>query len=166
MELAQTSLVVFASLLMVASLGLLIVPAAPVTLLLAVIATLAGFLTGFDTIPVSGLVVIWVVALVGASAEAWLPYFGLRGSGVGCLGIVAFFVGVVVGTFLIPIPILGSVIGGVVCVIGVQVLQLGELRAALRAGGQALKFVLLALLAETVFSLLVLLVWFVMIASS
>ncbi|MFQ3673873.1 MAG: DUF456 family protein [Aggregatilineales bacterium] len=115
---------------------------------------------------VPALLVIWALALVGASAEAWLPYFGLRGEGVGCLGIVAFFVGVFVGGLLIPVPIVGSFVGGVAGVIAMQLAQARQLSAALRGGGQALKFLLLATLAEGFFSLLILLVWFIAIATN
>lgn len=166
MTLITSSVTLLASVLMVASLLLLLIPAAPVTLLLAVIATLAGALTGFTSVSVPALVVIWVLALVGASAEAWLPFFGMRGQGIGCLGMGAFFVGIIVGGLLIPIPLIGSVIGGVALVIVAQILQLGQIRAAVRAGGQALKFLLLAMLAEAVFSLLVLTVWFVALAAN
>ncbi len=159
-EVAQSSIILLASVGMLASLILLVIPVAPVCLLLAVIATIATFLMNFQPISVFALVIIWVLAIIGSSAEGWLPVFGLRGKGLGCMGIVAFFVGVIVGGFLIPLPIVGSIIGAVVAVIGVQLLQVGELKAALQSGGQALKYVLLAMVAETVFSVLILLVWF------
>lgn len=165
-EMANASLVFLSSMLMVGSMVMLLIPVAPVTLLLAVIASLAGLFTNFDPITVPTLLVIWALALVGASAEAWLPYFGLRGEGVGCLGIVAFFVGVFVGGLLIPVPIVGSFLGGVAGVIAVQMVQARQLSAALRGGGQALKFLLLATLSEGFFSLLILLVWFIAIATN
>jgi uncharacterized protein YqgC (DUF456 family) len=159
-QLAQSSVMLLATVGMVLSMVLLVIPVAPVCLLLAVIATIAAFLTNFQPITPLALVIIWGLALVGSTAEGWLPVFGLRGKGLGCLGIVAFFLGVIVGGFLIPLPIVGTIIGAVVAVIGVQLLQVGELKAALQSGGQALKYVLLSMLAEGVFAVLILIVWF------
>ncbi|MFQ3673630.1 MAG: hypothetical protein SNJ83_08550, partial [Aggregatilineales bacterium] len=52
---ANASLIFLSSMLMVGSMVMLLVPVAPVTLLLAVIASLAGLFTGFDPISVPAL---------------------------------------------------------------------------------------------------------------
>jgi hypothetical protein len=145
---------------MLASLLLLIIPAAPVCLVLWLIAVAAAILTGFSAVTPLTLLVLSALAAVGTSAEAWLPWFGLRGKGIGCMSILAFFAGVIVGSLLIPLPFVGGIAGGVIAIILVQVLELGELRAALRSGGAALRYLLLSILVEGAFAVGMIIVYF------
>jgi hypothetical protein len=159
-SLAYPAVTLLAGMAMLASLLLLIIPAAPVCLVIWFIALAAALLTGFSAVSPLTLLILTVLAGVGTSAEAWLPWFGLRGKGIGCLSILAFFAGVIVGSLLIPLPFVGGIAGGVAAIVLVQVLELGELRAALRSGGAAMRFLLLSIVVEGIFALLMIIIYF------
>jgi uncharacterized protein YqgC (DUF456 family) len=55
--------------------------------------------------------VITVIALVTGTADLWLPLLGAKASGSSRRALVFGVVGALLGTFLIPIPLLGTVIG-------------------------------------------------------
>jgi uncharacterized protein YqgC (DUF456 family) len=135
------------------SLLLIVIPPVPVGALEWAIAILFGLLTGFERLTPSAAVIITVLMIAGITSDFWLPALGFRtGEQVSCMGMVAFFVGMVVGSILIPIPILGSFIGGVGAVVVVEYAQLKEMRQAFRRGGKALKMILYSMVAEFVFA--------------
>jgi uncharacterized protein YqgC (DUF456 family) len=68
-------------------------------------------------------------------------------------------IGGVLGTFLIPVPILGTLIGAVVGAMGVEFVRFGELQIALDAGGHAFRLYLLSVTVEFASSLLIIAVF-------
>jgi uncharacterized protein YqgC (DUF456 family) len=152
-QLAQSVLVTLTVVVMGLSLLLIVIPPVPVGALEWAIAILFGLLTGFERLTPSAAVIITVLMIAGITSDFWLPALGFRtGEQVSCMGMVAFFVGMVVGSILIPIPILGSFIGGVGAVVVVEYAQLKEMRQAFRRGGKALKMILYSMVAEFVFA--------------
>jgi uncharacterized protein YqgC (DUF456 family) len=149
-------LIVLAVVLMVAGLALVVIPAVPVAALEWAIVMAFGVLTGFTRTPLVAVALVTLFMLLGSTAGLWLPLFGLEGQGVSCLGLLAFFVGCAVGGALIPAPILGTLIGGVVGVMLVEFAKLREFRAALRRGGAALRVILTGMALEFVFALAIL----------
>jgi len=152
-------------LLMVITLPLAFVPVVPSSALQWAIALLFAALEGFQrvTLPAALVMTLWMLA--GSTSGLWLPYFGMKGKGVSCMGLLAFAIGCLLGT-LIPIPILGSIIGGIVAVVVVEFARVGTWRAALSGGTAALRVMILGYVLEFAFSLAILVTFLVSVATT
>ena len=77
--------------------------------------TVAWVVTGFDHFSFAGLGVMVVLAVVGELLEALAASYGASkfggGRGASVAALVGCFLGVIVGTPLIPVPVVGSLIG-------------------------------------------------------
>jgi uncharacterized protein YqgC (DUF456 family) len=152
-ELAQSVLVLLTIVVMGLSLLLIVLPPVPVGALEWAIAMIFGLLTGFERLTPPAAGVITVLMIAGVTSDIWLPALGFRtGEQVSCAGMVAFFIGMIVGSVLIPIPILGSFMGGVLGVVVVEYAQLQEMRQAVRKGGKALRLIIYSMIAEFIFA--------------
>lgn len=149
---AESVLVVVALVAMVASLALIIIPAVPVSALEWAIAMIFGVLTNFTRLPLGYAGVITVMMVIGVTSGLWMPLLGYRGGGTSCMGLVAFFVGMIVGGILIPIPFVGTIIGGTLAVMVTEYARLGNWKQATKSGQKAMKTVLISMLMEFVFA--------------
>jgi uncharacterized protein YqgC (DUF456 family) len=163
---AESALVLIALIAMGATLFLILVPAVPVTALEWSIAMILGVLTGFTRLtPVAAIVVTMLMA-IGSTSAFWMPFFGLRGRQLSCIGLIAFFIGMIAGSVLIPIPFIGTILGGTVGVILMEFTRVREVRKAVESGGAALRLILYSMVAEFIFALLVILVTVVSILTT
>jgi len=87
-------------------------PVLPGPAIVWALALIYAALTGFETV---GLwVVIWltVLMIIGSTEDWWLPAIGLRGEGqLSCGTFTVSVVGAIAGTVLIPIPVIGTLVG-------------------------------------------------------
>lgn len=155
---AESLLILIALVAMAASLFLILIPAVPVTALEWAIAMVLGMLTGFTRLTPVAAVIITILMAIGSTNGIWMPFIGLRGRQLSCLGLVAFFVGMIAGSALIPIPFIGTILGGVIGVILVEFTRVKEVRKAMESGGSALRLILYGMIAEFIFAVLVILV--------
>ena len=91
-----------------------VVPMIPGTLLIWLTVVAYALLersNGFAAIDPLTLGAITVVAFVTGLADLWLPLVGAKASGSSRRALVFGAFGALVGTFLIPIPLLGTVLG-------------------------------------------------------
>ena len=149
---------------MFASLFLILIPSVPVSALEWAIALVFGIFTSFERFTPVAAVIATILMLIGATSGLWMPLLGLRGRSISCLGMVAFFIGMVAGSALIPIPFLGTIIRRVVGVMLVEYLRVGKKEAAFESGKTALKLVIYGMIAEFVFSTLIIVTTIVSIA--
>lgn len=152
-------------LIMVVSLGLILVPAVPVSALewaLAMVAmALSIILTGDTAFTPLSIGIVTILAAIGSTSGWWLPYFGLRGRGLSCMGMLAFFGGMLIGSILIPIPFIGTIAGGMLGIMLVEYGRIGEWRTAWESGQAALRIILYSMLAELVFAVAIIAVFVV-----
>jgi uncharacterized protein len=146
----DTLLILVILLAMFATLMLIVVSSVPVSALEWAIAMLFAALTGFQRVTPTAAILMTACMALGSTSQFWMPFFGMKGRQISCLGILAFFIGSVVGGILIPIPIIGSIIGGMVAVFLVEFARVREFRAAMRSGGAALKMMLYGMIVEFV----------------
>jgi uncharacterized protein YqgC (DUF456 family) len=174
---------------MAACLLLILIPAVPVSVLQWAIAIIFGALTGFERLPLWAVGMTSLLALLGSTSGLWLPIFGLKGNQISCMGMLAFFIGMIVGSGLIPIPFVGTIIGGVVGVMLVEYVYADTAQApkgkgkrgarpsrrmssgarmnhAKRQGRAALKTILLSMIAEFVFASLIVMTVFIAIVQT
>ena len=144
MDIAQSGLTVIAGVLMVIALIASLLPFLPGPFMLWVISIVYGVLTGFQHLTVLSAVVITILMIIATTKDIWMPIVGMKTSGVSCSSAIGMFVGGLIGTFAIPIPIVGTLIGAIVGAILLELLNLGDLQKALKAGGFAFKSFLLA----------------------
>ncbi len=155
---AEFVLILIALGLMVITLFLILIPALPVTALEWAIAMILGVLTGFTRLTPAAAVIITILMVIGATNGLWMPFLGLRGRQISCLGLVAFFIGMIAGSILIPIPFVGTILGGTVGVMLVEFARLREIGKAIESGGTALRLILYSMIAEFIFAVSVILV--------
>ncbi len=159
-------LVLLVALLMLLSLALVVIPVVPVAALEWAIALVYAALTGFQRVTVPAAVLMTAFMLAGSTSGLWLPYFGLRGRGVSCLGLLAFFLGCALGTAAIPVPVLGTLIGGVAGVFLAEYARAREWRAALGGSGLALRVILVGMGLELAFAAAILLTFLVSVLTT
>jgi uncharacterized protein YqgC (DUF456 family) len=83
--------------------------------------------------------ILTLIALVTGSSNIWLPYLGAKKTGAAKRAIFLGVIGAIIGTFVIPIPLLGTVIGYAVGIIIGELLKHRDLQVAIKAslGGVA-----------------------------
>lgn len=152
--------------LMGGALLLIMIPAVPVAALEWALAMILGALSGFTRLTPAGAILITALMVLGSTSQFWMPLLGLRGEGLSCMGLIAFFVGMAIGTAIIPIPFIGTLLGGLIAVIIVEYSRIGEMQQALRSGGKALKQVIYGMILEFVFAAAIFLTTLVSVIST
>lgn len=159
----ESLLILITLLVMVLSLALIVVPAAPVTALewalLMVYVVISHALTGASVVTLPVGILATALMIIGATSQYWLPLFGMRGEGLSCMGTLAFFAGMFIGSFLIPVPFLGTIIGGVVAVILFEYNRVRQMTAALRSGKSVFKLIVTGMVLEVVFAITIILLF-------
>lgn len=156
---AESVLIVIALVLMILSLPVSVIPFVSGPLLQWVIALIFGLLTGFDRLTIPIFALMTGVMAAGATSDLWLPVVGIRVQGGSCLTSIGSLFGALAGTFLLPIPIFGTVIGLVGGALLVELMRLGELRAAMQAGRVAFQLYLVGIMVEFAMSVAILLLF-------
>lgn len=98
-----------------------------------------AWITDFQIITPIWFVFLSLIALITGTANIWLPYLGAKKSGAAKRAIFLGVVGAILGTFLIPIPLIGTVIGYAIGIFAGELLKHRDAEAALKAslGGVA-----------------------------
>ena len=150
--------------LMIVALFLVLIPVVPVAAVEWAIAIVFGALTGFARLTVPAAVVITIFMVLGSTSQYWAPFLGLKGKQMSCLGILAFFVGAVIGTSIVPL--IGTVIGGMIAVMIVEFINTQDWRQALIGGKAALQTFVVGMVMEFVFSALIVATMIVSLATT
>src|SRR5215210_2427063 len=132
MDIAESTLTVIAGIAMVGALFLSLLPFLPGPLVLWAISLVYGILTNFQHLTVLSMIVITLLMLVATSKDIWMPLVGMKSYGVSCSSSFGMMVGGLVGTFSIPIPILGTLIGAIIGAVLLELLNVGDTNRALR----------------------------------
>jgi len=144
-ETVLTGLAVFA---MVFILFVSFIPFVPGPILMWLVTLVYGFLTQFDRLSLPVFAVISVIMLLAITSDLWLPVLGMRTEGTSCWGIVGTILGGIFGTFFIPIPICGTVIGSILGGMTFEYMHIRDARYALKAGRLAVKAMIYGYIVE------------------
>lgn len=136
---AESSLLTLAVILMGVGLVVSFIPLVPASLLMWLIGSISAYLDNFNRVPVVSVIAMTVLMILGSTNELWLPLLGIRAAGGSCWSSIGAFIGGIVGTFAIPIPIVGTIIGYVVGALLFELARLRELARAIQAGRSAFK---------------------------
>jgi uncharacterized protein YqgC (DUF456 family) len=99
----------------------------------------AWIVIGFDVFSPWVFVLITLVGLIAGTSNLWLAALGAKTTGAPWRTLVVGFIGGIAGTFLIPIPILGTILGYAGGLVLSEYVRQGQIRPALRTafGGVA-----------------------------
>lgn len=151
----ETLLLSLTIVLMAGVLLITLIPVVPGPAIMWSIAIIAGALTDFTRLPIALAVVMTVLMVIASIKDFWLPILGMRASGASCLSGIGALLGSFVGTFAIPIPICGTLIGAVGGALAFEFLHAADARKAIQAGGEAAKWYFIGFLIEYAFTLLI-----------
>ncbi len=117
----------------------IIVPILPGMLLVWFTVVIYAWRTGFEIIGWPTLTIVTLIALITGLSNIWLPLLGAKKTGAAKRALFLGVVGAILGTFLIPIPLLGTVIGYALGVFLGEFLKQRDVRLAFKAslGGVA-----------------------------
>ncbi|MCL4877800.1 MAG: DUF456 family protein [Anaerolineae bacterium] len=140
--------IIVAAIFMIVGMFLAFIPFVPGPALVWCIGFAYAIITDFDRVTVLAVIVMTLFMIVGASSDLWLRALGMKARGTSCWGTMGSFAGGILGTFFIPIPILGTMIGLIAGALLVEFMRLGELKPAWTAGRSALEIYVLGKLVE------------------
>ncbi len=89
----------------------MVLPILPGTLLVWGAVLLHGYYDGFTAVSPASFVLITLIALVTGTADLWLPLLGAKTGGASWQTLLAGVAGALVGTVVLPVPVLGTVVG-------------------------------------------------------
>lgn len=150
MDIAQSTLIPLSIIAMVVGVILAFIPVLPGALIVWAIGIVSAYLNQFDQITPAAAVIMTGIMIFSITSDFWLPVLGVKTSGLSCLAAVGSFFGGLLGTFLIPIPIIGTLIGTVLGALLIEYVALRERTRALRAGQAALKLFVIGYILELV----------------
>jgi uncharacterized protein YqgC (DUF456 family) len=109
-----------------------IAPVIPGLLIIWLGALSYAWLVGFDVFSPWVFVLITLVALIAGTSNLWLAALGAKTTGASWRTLLVGLIGGIAGTFLIPIPILGTILGYTGGLVLSEYVRQGEMRPALR----------------------------------
>lgn len=119
--------------MLVGAIGILI-PIIPGTLLIWIGCLVYAWHVGFATFGPGILLILTIIAAVTGTADLWLPLLGAKGGGASGRALLFGTVGAIAGTFLLPIPIVGTIAGYVLGLMLGEYQRHGNWELARRAG--------------------------------
>lgn len=159
MAITESLLLIISLVTMIVVMFASIIPFMPGPIFVWGIGLAAAFLTHFTRVTPLAAALMTLLMIAGSTTPYWLPFFGIKSDGLSCLSAVGSIIGGLIGTFLIPIPILGTIIGSVGGALLVEFLHIGEVQRAVRAGRVAFKMFLVGTLLDFAFSFSIILVF-------
>ena len=93
----------------------------------------AAVVVGFDAFSPWVFVLITIVGLVAGTSNIWLAALGARTTGASWRTLIIGFIGAILGTFFLPIPLVGTIVGYAAGLVLSEYVRLGELRPALKS---------------------------------
>ena len=93
----------------------------------------AAIVLGFEVFSPWVFALLTLVALAAGTSNLWLAALGAKTTGATWRTLLVGFIGAMAGTFLLPIPLVGTIVGYAAGLILSEYVRLGQLRPALRA---------------------------------
>ena len=112
-----------------------------------------GWQTDWQKISLVLVGLLFLIALLGATANWWMGFLGAKKGGASAWSQVASLAGGLVGFLLFSLP--GLLVGSTAAIIAVEWRRLRQWRGGLRAGGGYLVGFLLSMVVEVVCTLLI-----------
>jgi uncharacterized protein YqgC (DUF456 family) len=88
-----------------------LIPVIPGTLLIWLCTAVYAWHVGIEAFGMAPFLIISLIAVVTGTADLWLPLLGAKTGGASWRALLLGTLGAILGTFLLPIPIVGTVAG-------------------------------------------------------
>jgi len=150
---AESTMIVVALVLMGASVLVSLIPFVPGPLLVWAVGLVFAILNDFERVTYFAFGVMTVLMVAGSTSDYWLPALGFKMKGGSFLTTLGSVGGGIVGTFVIPVPLFGTVIGMVLGALGVELMRAGDWRRAVDAGRTSFELYLIGVAFEVTVSL-------------
>lgn len=144
----DTALMFLVLVLMVMLLVVSIIPNMPGPALLWLVGTIYAISEQFERVTIWAVVVMTVFMAIGSTSDLWMRLLGMRNRGSSCWAVLGSVFGGLLGTFLIPIPILGTLIGAVAGALIIELLHAREIQTAVVAGRSVIESYVLGVALE------------------
>lgn len=166
MDFAEGTLLVVATVMMVGAVILSFVPIMPGPILVWGVAIIFAIFEGFQRMTPVAVGAATLVMILGSTSDLWMNIFGVRTGGLSCLSSIGAFVGGLLGTFFIPIPVIGTIIGSVAGAALVELVRIRELRRAIRAGQTTAKMMAISYAVQLSASLIIFVIYIISIQTT
>jgi len=155
----ESALIAIAIILMVLSLFASMIPFMPGSVLVWLVGVVFAIIDGFDRVTYVSIAIMTLFMIIGATSGLWMQALGVKRQGGSCLTSLGSLLGGMLGTWAIPVPILGTLTGAIVGALLVEFLRVGELKQALQAGHTAFKLYVVGVAVEFTAGFAILLVF-------
>jgi len=152
---SESVMIVVALALMGVSVLVSIVPFVPGPLLVWTVALVFALLNDFERVTYLAFGVMTVLMVAGSTSDYWMQALGFKMKGGSCLTTLGSLGGGILGTFFIPVPLFGTVIGMVLGALAVEMVRVGDVRSALGAGRTTFELYLIGVAFELTTSLVI-----------
>lgn len=149
----ESLLILVTVILLLIALFISVVPFIPGPMLVWIILVVFGYATDFTRFPLVSVGIVSVLMIFGSTSDMWLRMFGMQSRGGSCWGVLGSFFGGTIGSFLIPIPILGTLTGAILGALLVELMRAREMQMAFQAGRSVLEMYLVNVVVEMGISL-------------
>ncbi len=166
MEFAEGTMLMIATILMVGTVILAFIPVLPGPVLAWAVAIIYAIIEGFQRVTPVAAIGLTVVMLLGSTSDLWMNFFGVRTGGLSCLSSIGAFIGGLVGTFSIPIPVIGTLIGSIAGAVLIELVRLGELRRAIKAGQTTAKMMAISYAVQLSATLIIFVIYLVSVQTT
>jgi uncharacterized protein len=138
-----------------------LIPVMPGPIIVWVVAIAAAFFEQFDRITPLAIGIMTLIMLAGMLSDFWLPLLGMKSGGISCFASIGSFIGGIVGTIFIPIPLVGTLIGCVAGALIAEFIQQRRLDPAVGAGKEAARLFVLGYVVRVVTGLAICIVFLI-----
>jgi uncharacterized protein len=156
MDMAENAFLALSAFGMLLGIVFGVLPVIPGSVVVWAIAAIAGAITQFERVTVGAVLIITVIMIVQVTSDWWLPVLGVRTSGLTCPAALGSMVGGIIGTFVLPIPILNTLIGTVAGALVVDYFFRRRRKLAIEAGKSAFKLFIVSFILEGIASIMML----------
>jgi len=164
--LAESTLLLIAVVLMVVSLVVSLLPFVPGPLLIWGIGLAFAGLTHFARLTPLAVVVMTVLMVAGSTTDFWTPLLGMKTRGASCSSVAGTLVGGLVGTIIIPIPIISTLAGAMVGALALELMRFGQFKRAMKSASLAFESYVLSMAVEFVISIVIAAVFLICVAAT
>lgn len=151
---------------MVAGLVLAFIPLTPGPILVWGVALVFAVSEGFHRVTPFAMIIMSLLMLAGVTNDIWMPMFGVKTGGLTCLGAIGSFIGGLIGSFVIPVPVLGTLVGAMVGAAALELIRFREFQKGLQAGRSALKMFLLGYTINVVISISIFVTYLISVSTT
>src|SRR5690349_17525193 len=132
MDIAQQGIVLFGTILMVAALVVSFIPILPGTVIVWIAAMAIGLISQWARFTTVAGIAATAIMIFSVSSDFWLPALGIKTGGLTCLGAIGSLIGGLIGTFLIPLPVCGTLVGAVLGALIIEMIHFRNMQKALQ----------------------------------